>query len=79
MYMIYNGTIFVFLNLMIFFKARKAAEMAELQRKAEIEANNQVNMKEIEREKITEMVTTMGLSVKEVNILLDSLFSMNEN
>lgn len=40
--------------------------MAESQREAEDEANNQVNMKEIEDRKITEEIITMGLSIKEV-------------
>ena len=47
--------------------------MAELQLEAENEANNHVNLNEIEREKITEMVNTMRLSIKEVNILLEGL------
>ncbi|CAG8547991.1 2539_t:CDS:2 [Funneliformis mosseae] len=47
-------------------KARKAAEMAELQREVENEAKNQPNMNEVEREKIKEIVTTMGLSIKEI-------------
>lgn len=49
-----------------FSKARKAAIMAESQLEAENEANNQVNMKEIEDKKITEKIITMGLSIKEV-------------
>ncbi|CAI2175266.1 6085_t:CDS:2 [Funneliformis geosporum] len=48
-------------------KARKAAEMAELQREAENEAKNQPNMKEVEREKIIDIVTMMGLSIKETD------------
>ncbi|CAB4434281.1 unnamed protein product [Rhizophagus irregularis] len=47
-------------------QARKAAIMAESQLEAENEANNQVNMKEIEDKKITEKIITMGLSIKEI-------------
>ncbi len=52
--------------------------MAELQREAENEANNQVNMKEVERENITEIVTTMGLSIKEVTFYQKICLISNE-
>jgi len=66
------------LHYYYYFKARKAAEMAELQREAENEANNQVNMKEVERENITEIVTTMGLSIKEVTFYQKICLISNE-
>jgi hypothetical protein len=53
--------------------------MAESQREAEDEANNQINMKEIEYKKITEKTITMGLSIKEVISYLKNYFLINEN
>lgn len=52
--------------------------MAESQLEAENEANNQVNMKEIEDKKITEKIITMALSIKEVISYLKIYFLLNE-
>ncbi|CAG8560886.1 6079_t:CDS:2 [Scutellospora calospora] len=48
-------------------KERKAAKLAEEQNEAAEAAKNQINMTEIERNAITELIKPMGLIVEEVN------------
>ncbi|CAG8551460.1 3010_t:CDS:2, partial [Acaulospora colombiana] len=47
-------------------KRRKAAKLAEMQREAEEDANNQVNMREVELNAIKDLAERMGLIVEEI-------------